>query len=67
MSTYEAIKADQARLVGKLNVQIVLLREALCNLLDACERADYDGDLSGWIDGSLLEIGRDALKQTEEK
>ena len=36
--------------------------EALKNLLGACDRADFDGDLSPYVDGELLDNARTAIK-----
>jgi hypothetical protein len=43
--------------------EVERLREALGNLLHACEMADEDGDLSMWIDGELLDKCNKMLKR----
>jgi len=43
--------------------KLALAVEALGNLLQACDLADMDGDLSAHIDGSLLDNARQTLQE----
>lgn len=66
---YKAVKRDQENMVAKheaeysaLRDKILELREALHNLVEACFRADNEGELASEIDGSLMDAAWKALK-----
>ena len=53
------IRTENTRIA---DIAIRNLREALHNLVEACFRADNEGDLSSEIDGSLMSAAWEALK-----
>ena len=42
------------------------LRKALKNLFSACEKADFEGELTSYVDGEMLDAAREALKRSYE-
>ena len=58
---------DQAcRKIADLSEQQDILLVALKNLLEACYRADEEGELYETIDGSLLDAAKDAIARAEK-
>ena len=55
INCYNALRAENER-----------LREALSSLYEACMKADEQGDLSEYVDGSILDRASDALKEVKE-